>query len=294
MLRSMTGHGDARLEQDGVSIGLEVRTINNRYLKLSVRAGEGYAAFESRIEAVVRRRIHRGTVQVSVSIGRATSAEDYQLNSDVLAGYRQQLDVLCNRLHLSDSIHLEALLALPGVVTERAAATDHVEQDWPLVQQALETALTNLEQMRRQEGAAMCRDLKMNCATILGELDNIAERAPLVAEAYQIRLTERLNRLLADFGTRIDAGDVVREVGVFAERSDISEEMVRLRSHIDQFQSILELPEASGRKLDFLTQEMFRETNTMGAKANDADIARHVVEIKASIERIREMVQNVE
>ena len=169
-----------------------------------------------------------------------------------------------------------------------------LEQDWPLIEQALEEALANLEQMRQQEGRAMQRDLRANCQTVLDELDQIAARAPAVGDAYQTRLTERLNKLLADFGTRIEAADVIREVGMFAERCDISEEIVRLRSHIDQFRSILEASDASGRKLDFLTQEMFRETNTIGAKANDAEIARHVVEIKASIERIREMVQNVE
>lgn len=294
MLRSMTGHGDARLERDGVSVSLEVRTINNRYLKISVRSGEGYASLEPRIEAILRKRIRRGTVQVGVSIGRALVADDYRLNSEVLAGYRRQLDEVCDKLHLPDSIHLDTLLALPGVVCEHTVVPDHVEKDWPLVAQALEIALTNLEEMRCQEGAAMGEDLHANCAVVVEELEKIAVRAPLVAESYQTRLTERLNKLLADFGTRIDAGDVVREVGVFAERSDISEEMVRLRSHIDQFRAILELPDASGRKLDFLTQEMFRETNTIGAKANDAEIARNVVEIKASIERIREMVQNIE
>ncbi len=290
----MTGHGDARVERNGVSVTLEIRTINSRYLKLTVRAGEGYASLESRIEAVLRQRVRRGTVQVNVVVGRASSADDYRLNSDVLAGYREQLETLCDRLHLQDSVHIESLLTLPGVVAERLSAPDHAEEDWPLVEEALEQALTNLEQMRLQEGKAMQHDLLANCDVILNELDQVAQRAPAVAEAYQTRLTERLNKLLADFGTRIEAADVVREVGVYAERCDIAEEMVRLRSHIDQFKNIVAAPDASGRKLDFLTQEMFRETNTIGAKANDAEIARHVVEIKASIERIREMVQNVE
>src|SRR5262249_25266571 len=133
-----------------------------------------------------------------------------------------------------------------------------------------------------------------NARTIAAELAQIEARAPLVVEAYRGRLTERLNKLLAEVGSRIEPADVVREVGVFAERSDISEEIVRLKSHLEQFDGILAADESQGRKLEFLTQEMFRETNTIGSKANDAEIARHVIEIKTAIERMREMIQNVE
>jgi uncharacterized protein (TIGR00255 family) len=137
-------------------------------------------------------------------------------------------------------------------------------------------------------------DLVTNCQAIADQLDRISGRAPCVAEAYRTRLTERLNKLLIEYNRQIEPAEIVREVGSFAERSDISEEIVRLRSHLDQFQGFMALPESSGRKLDFLTQEMFRETNTIGSKANDAIIAGHVVEIKARIERMREMIQNVE
>lgn len=140
----------------------------------------------------------------------------------------------------------------------------------------------------------MAADLRTNCQTVAGELSQIEVRAPQVVEAYRSRLVERLQATLAEFAVTLDPADLIREVGLFAERSDISEEIVRLRSHLEQFDSIMELPESSGRKLEFLTQEMFRETNTIGSKANDVQIARHVIEIKASIERIREMIQNVE
>jgi len=170
----------------------------------------------------------------------------------------------------------------------------NVESDWPLVEQALKTALSNLDSMRTDEGKAMGVDLVENCGTISRELEAITARAPQVVEAYRTRLTERVNKLLAEYDVRLEPSDVIREVGLFAERSDISEELVRLRSHVEQFSSVMSLAQSSGRKLDFLTQEMFREANTIGSKANNAEIARHVVEIKAAIERMREMIQNVE
>ncbi len=290
----MTGHGEAHAERDGNAVSVEVRTLNSRYFKLTVRAGERYATLESRIEARVRKSIRRGTVQVSLRMDRAASEDDYRLNGAVLIGYRKQLEQLFDRLHAPESIHLESLLSLPGVVDERTADSASGEADWPFVEQALDEALGNLDVMRTEEGSVMATDLEENCATIRRNLEAITQRAPGVIDAYRSRLTERLNKILAEFEVRLEAADVIREVGVFAERSDISEELVRLGSHVEQFLNMMKLPESSGRKLDFLTQEMFREANTIGSKANDAEIVRHVVEIKAAIERMREMIQNVE
>ena len=140
----------------------------------------------------------------------------------------------------------------------------------------------------------MAADLDRNRQEIATELAQIESRAPLVVDGYRRRLTERINKLLGEFEISVQPADLIREVGLFAERSDISEEAVRLRSHLDQFAEIMQLDESSGRKLEFVTQEMFRETNTIGSKANDAEIGRHVIDIKAAIERIREMIQNVE
>ncbi len=290
----MTGHGEARTQRDDLSVGVEVRTLNSRYFKLSVRAGECFLALEPRIEAVVRKRIRRGTVQIAVRIDREATPDRYRLSGAVLQGYRDQLEGLCDKLHVAESVHLEALLGLPGVIDEQAALVACTKADWPIIEQTLTEALRNLDEMRRDEGRAMADDLASNCHSIQEQLKHISKRAPLVAESYRARLTDRLNKILSDHGTQIEPSDVVREVGSFAERSDISEELVRLRSHIDQFQTIAQLPESSGRKLDFLTQEMFREANTIGSKANDALIAGHVVEVKAMIERMREMIQNIE
>ena len=137
-------------------------------------------------------------------------------------------------------------------------------------------------------------DLRANCAAAVASLDEVQKRAPLVRDAYRARLEERLKRTIAEMEIVLDPADILKEVGLFAERSDISEEVVRLRSHFRQFEGMMASPESSGRKLEFLTQEMFREVNTIGSKANDVEIARHVIEIKAAVERLREMIQNVE
>jgi uncharacterized protein (TIGR00255 family) len=292
LLQSMTGFGESHCQQDGLAAAVEVRAINNRFFKLAVRATEGYAALESSIEAIVRETIHRGTVQVNVWVDRRQSPDDYRINVEVLEQYRRQLQGLLQ--HDNGRVPWEALLPLPGVVDDASAKTVNTEADWPLVERALRAALKNLQRMRREEGQAMTADLTANCQ-ILGDcLHRIERRAPLVVEDYRNRLHDRLQRALADYQVALDSSDLIKEVSLFADRGDISEEIVRLRSHLEQFLSTIQLPESSGRKLDFLTQEMFREANTIGSKANDVEIAREVIEIKTAVERIREMVQNIE
>jgi uncharacterized protein (TIGR00255 family) len=290
----MTGFGEAHRQADGVAVVVEVRTINNRYFKLTLKCGEGYSLLEPEIESVVRQQIRRGTVQVSLRIDRVRGSEDYQLNQAVLSNYRRQLRELSDQWHMGEAVPLAQLLLLPGVVIENPTSPAEAEEEWPLVRETLVAAMENLAHMRSDEGKAMATDLRANCQAIGAELKQIEERAPLVVAAYRERLVERLQSTLAEFAVSLNPADLIKEVGLFAERSDISEEIVRLRSHLEQFDSIMELPESSGRKLEFLTQEMFRETNTIGSKANDVQIARHVIEIKASIERVREMIQNVE
>ena len=290
----MTGFGEADRQGNGLAVAVEVRAINSRYFKLSVRSTDGYSSLDPKIEAVVRRQIKRGTVQVGLHVDREPSADDYTINATVLASYRQQLEAQYGELKDSQTVNLESLLVLPGVVDETQVRAADVSEEWPIIEQALLAAMENLSQMRADEGHAMAIDLKGNCDVMANELGQIERRADIVVEDYRGRLTERVNKVLAEFDLAVEPADVVREVTVFAERSDISEEIVRLRSHLDQFDTIMGHPESSGRKLEFLTQEMFRETNTIGSKANDAEIARHVIEVKTAIERMREMIQNVE
>ena len=290
----MTGFGEGHRSAAGLDVSVETRTINNRYFKLSVRAPDGYTAMESLIEAVVREAVRRGTVQVNLRINRRPSPDDFAINEVVLKSYQSQVDRLFGDRNIGDEVLLGAILALPGIVDEAAGARADVEAAWPVVKEALDEALQHLDDMRNREGEAMAKDLLENCQAVSVELDAIEKRAPLVVQSYADRLRERLTKLLAEHEAKVEPADIVREVGIFAERSDIAEEIVRLRSHLQQFDAIMRTGESVGRKLEFVTQEMFRETNTIGSKANDAEIAHHVVEIKAAIERIREMVQNVE
>ena len=293
-LLSMTGHGEAQRQQDGVRAAVELRTVNNRFLKVALRISEGYGSLEPQVEAVVRDRLHRGTVTVNVRVDRESSPDDFKLNEVVLASYYCQLQELAQHAGWAGDVRIDSILSLPGVVAENAGHRLDAETVWPLVERTLSEALQNLSQMRAEEGAAMGRDLHANCQALAADLDQIEQRAPLVVEAYRKRLLERLNKLLEEFGLEVQPADVVREVGLFTDRSDISEEIVRLRSHLQQFEAIARTEQGNGRKLEFVIQEMLRETNTIGSKANDADIARHVVEIKTAIERLREMIQNVE
>jgi uncharacterized protein (TIGR00255 family) len=293
-MRSMTGFGEAQEQTDSLTVRVEIRSVNNRHLKLSCRLPEGYLGLESRIEGVTRQFIRRGSLQLNVYAERPTKDEDYEINQSLLTHYHRQISSLSAKLHDIGEIHLTDLLQLPGVVREVPPADVDAEAEWQVVEAALRKALAHLDQMRQLEGQALASDLQTNCEAIAKELDQIEQRAPEIVKAYETRLLERINQLLADHNVQSDPSAVLREVGVFADRADISEEVVRLRSHLTQFDRIMRTEHAAGRKLEFLIQELLRETNTIGSKGNDAQVARHVVQIKTNIERLREMIQNVE
>jgi uncharacterized protein (TIGR00255 family) len=294
LLKSMTGFGESHCQQDGLAVTVEMRTINNRFFKLSVRTTEGYASLEPLVETLVRESVHRGTIQVNVWVDRRRSPEECNINLEVLERYRRQIESLQMKWGTDRQTPLEALLTLPGVVEDSCGKPIDATADWPIIERALKAAMERLARMRCDEGRAMAADLATNCRLVAGSLDRIQERAPSVVDDYRNRLYERLRRVLTELQVSLDPADLIKEVSLFADRGDISEEIVRLRSHLEQFEATMALPESSGRKLDFLTQEMFREANTIGSKANDVEIAKHVIEIKTAVERIREMIQNIE
>ena len=297
MLLSMTGYGEAHYQSERLSLSIELRALNNRYLKLAVRASEPYNLLEPEFEKVIRRSVRRGTIQLLLHCQRQHSPQDFRINATALKSYLDQLQALGEVAGLGQvkaETLLAPLLALPGVVPEPGNTTFDADEEWPLIEQVLEEALGRLQAMRQEEGRAMAQEFLLYRDKIAQELARIRERAPGVATAYRDRLHERVRNLLAELDIEIDRTDLIREVSIFAERSDIAEEVVRLASHLDQFQEIMNEPESPGRKLEFLTQEMFREANTIGSKASDVEIARRVVEVKGTLEKIRELVQNVE
>lgn len=296
VLLSMTGYGEARYQSDALTLAIELRALNNRYLKVTLRAIEPYNLLESEFEKVVRRTVRRGTVQVHLRCERQYAPQDYRINTTALRSYIGQLRGVCDELQLpnrGESL-LSQVLALPGVVPEPGNTPLALEEEWPLLEKVLLEALGRLQTMRQEEGRAMAQELLQNRDQIAGHLEQIRQKAPGVAAAFRDRLHERVRNLLAELDVQIDRSDLIKDVSIFAERSDIAEEVVRLASHLDQFQEIMNEPESPGRKLEFLTQEMFREANTIGSKASDVEISRHVVEIKGTLEKIREMVQNIE
>ena len=294
MLRSMTGFGESYREEHGMSVSVELRAVNNRYLKCSVRLSDGFAALEPQIEARIKKAVQRGSIFVSIRIDREKSPDDYEINLELLTFFYRRLSAWAEEQGIGARFAPDHLLALPGVFEERDAAKVDHSVVWPIVERALDESLAGLVQMREEEGTATAEDFRIQLKTIADRLDAVGERAPLVVEEYRSRLNERVAAILAEKDIVLDPADLLREVSVFAERSDISEEIARLRSHLEQFEQLLSSDESLGRKLEFVTQEMFRETNTIGSKGNDVEIARAVIDMKAAIERIREQVQNIE
>jgi uncharacterized protein (TIGR00255 family) len=296
VLLSMTGYGEARFHRDDMSVSIELRALNNRYLKVSLRATDPYHLLEPEFEKVIRRVVRRGTLQVHLRLERQAAAQDFRINITALRSYLDQLKAATEQLGLRE--HSQALvaqvLALPGVVPEPGQASSHLHDDWPVLEKVLGDALDKLQMMRQEEGRAMAQELLALRDHIGGHLENIRQRSPQVSVLYRDRLLERVQSLLRELDVKIDRSDLIKEVSIFSERSDIAEEVVRLASHLDQFQTMVNEPESAGRKLEFLTQEMFREANTIGSKASDVEISREVVEIKGTLEKIRELVQNVE
>jgi uncharacterized protein (TIGR00255 family) len=292
----MTGYGEARYQSENLNLAIELRALNNRYLKVTLRAAEPYNLLEPEFEKVVRRTVRRGTVQVHLHCTRQHAPQDFQINAVALRSYVNQLRPLADELGLRQQgeVLLAQALALPGVVAEPGNVAFAMEEEWPLLERVLEEALSRLQAMRQEEGRVMAQELLQHRDQIAAHLGRIRERAPTVAVVYRDRLLERVRSLLAELDVKIDRSDLIKEVSIFAERSDIAEEVVRLGSHLDQFQEIMNESESTGRKLEFLTQEMFRETNTIGSKAGEVEISRHVVEIKGILEKIRELVQNIE
>ncbi len=296
MLLSMTGFGAARFQDKKRSIEVEVRTVNNRHLKLSIKLSEPYGALEAELEHLVREKVRRGSVQINVRVDRPRQAEDYRLNTVALRSYRDQLrELLGTGLGAGESaVGLSALLGLPGVVEEVRTNAGDPHDDWPEIARVVTAALGELEAARAREGQAMAEELRALGGEVESGLGRIADRGPLVVQAYQKRLVERIAALVQDQGVTVEPKDLVREVAILADRSDISEEIVRLRAHLLQYHELLRDPESAGRKLEFVAQEIGREINTVGSKAGDVEISRNVVEIKGVLERIRELVQNVE
>ena len=294
MLLSMTGFGHSSQQSHEVQVSTEIKSVNNRYLKLSLRLPDTVARFEADIEKLIRARVSRGTVQLSFRVRYGLGQSEYRIDTDVLRGYQQQLAVLNDNAAGIRPVPLSELLGLPGVVAQLEFSDEELGTIWPVVESSLKDALDHLDDFRRREGESMRKDLERQCEVIETEVSRVSELAPVVVTEQRDRILERVRRLMADTAATIGENDLIREVALFADRCDVNEEMTRLRSHTEQFRRLLNGETSQGRKLEFIGQEMFREINTIGSKANNVSIALSVVEMKAAIERMREVLQNVE
>jgi len=234
-LLSMTGFGEACEQRDGYAFAIELRTVNSRYFKLNLRTSDGFGALEAHVESAIRDYIKRGTVYCNIRIRHLASAEDFRLNKRVLGQYLDQLQELAAERDLDEELRLEPLASLPGVVEELSTESLDASKVWPLLQPTLHTTLERLGKMRAVEGEALAVDLQQQCQTVAKCLDTVEERAPCVAQTYQQRIQDRVNEALEGLQMKVEPADLVREVAMFADRADISEEIVRLRSHLQQF-----------------------------------------------------------
>ena len=292
MLLSMTGFGNASFDSEGVHVSSEIKSVNNRYLKLSVRMPDSVARFEADIEKLVRSRVARGSVQLSLRVRFHGGQSERRIDTDLLKSYQQQLAEI--DATENSRPNLGHLLQLPGVVTETELPEELVNLLWPAVEKCLTDALDHFDDFRQREGESMRQDLERQCEVIETEVNQIVVLAPQVVMEYRDKILDRVRRLISDSSVSVGENDVIREVALFADRCDINEEVTRLRSHTEQFRRLLNGNSSQGRKLEFIGQEMFREINTTGSKANNVTIALSVVEMKAAIERMREVLQNVE
>lgn len=292
MVRSMTGYGSAEMERDGQRVAAEIRSVNHRFCEVSIRAPKIVALFEDQIRQLIQERFSRGKFNLSITwAGVGESGEELRLNETVADRYVRLFGDLQKRYGLDSGLDLRTLAALPDVFTwEHTALSD--DETWSLIRALIEKACDSMTEMKAREGAALTQDLDKRLKLVKEALARVIERAPLRPIEAKERILSRLKPLLADI--EMDPMRIAQEVAFMADRLDCTEECVRLAAHLDQFRALVEGPEMAGRKLNFLLQEMNREANTIGSKANDVEIAHAVVVIKEELERLREQVQNVE
>ncbi len=298
MIRSMTGYGAAERSDEQVRIAVEIRTVNNRFLKVAQHLPEGLGAVEAAIEKLLRGTITRGTVTVNLVVEPRAAAARVPINKALLEAYLKDLEGFRGGWTKSHDNYYDALLGfvltLPGVVGGEEVLLTGVDSLPARIEAVVKEAIGRLNAMRDIEGQATAADMRAAMDDMERRIAAIQARVPAVIVEYQQRLMERVKALLEGVEIALDDQTLAREVAFAAERSDINEELSRLASHISQYRELLGDSGPAGRKLEFLTQEMYREVNTIGSKSADSEISRQVVDIKVGVDRLREQSQNVE
>ena len=292
MIKSMTGFGRGHEVLNGRDITVEIRSVNHRYYEFSSKLPRAYTFTEEKLKSLLQGKISRGKVEVAVLVQNVTAvSEKITANKEVISEYITALREIQGELNLTDDLALSSVLRLPDAFTVVKEEADE-EQMWADLKTVTEEALANFIAMRENEGVRMKADISGRLDTIEKNVAFVEERSPVIVENYRKRLYDKMCEVLQ--GKDVDENRILLEAGIFSEKTAVDEETVRLRSHIAQFREMLESTEPIGRKLDFLVQEMNRETNTIGSKVQDIEVTKVVVEQKAEIEKIREQIQNIE
>ena len=290
----MTGYGEAQGEADGVSFAVEVKTVNNRYLKTIIKLPELASFLEEDIDRLLRKNVLRGTINYVLRLKDTSASSLFDIDETALQAVLEKLNRAGSSSGINGAIDIGNLLTLPGIIQPALPDKERAGQIRKIVSEISQKALDKLKRMRATEGGYLETDIKKCCTIIEEGLEQVRGRSAIVIKEYADKLTKRVNELLAHAELKIDEGILAREVAIFAERSDISEEVARLDSHLQQFAQCCRGSDQAGRRLDFISQEMLREANTIASKASDTETTRYVVDIKCQIDRIKEQVQNIE
>ena len=292
MIKSMTGYGRSETVCEGQKITVEMKSVNHRFLELSMRLPSVLFQLETELKKKISEKCKRGRIEINVRIeGENADNSKINYNTDTARGYFDILSKIKEEFNLSDEISLRTLTSFRDIFTT-PAETQLSPELINAVNSGLFEAVTMMIKMRQDEGAVLYQDMQERLGVIKEIVATIKARAPQVVVEYQKRLADRIKELAA--GYTLDDARLAQEVAIMAERSDITEEIVRLQSHIGQFDVLLQSDEAEGKKIDFLLQEMNREINTIGSKSNDLEIARQVIEAKSEMNKVREQAQNIE
>lgn len=292
MIKSMTGFGRAQAEADGYFITVEIKSVNHRYFEFSSRIPRQYGFLDEKLKSYINSRVSRGKVECYVTIEALdTDTSQVAVNHTLAKAYVKALKDLAEEYSLKEDFGAGTISRFPEVLVVRKNEEDE-EKLWESVKAVCSQALDKFIAMREIEGEKMYNDIYSRGQYILEQVSYIEQRSPQTVKEYNDKLVERVHELIGD--ASLDEARIIQEVAIYADKVAVAEETVRLRSHIDQLNAFIKSDEPIGRKIDFLVQEINRETNTIGSKANDVDIARKVVDIKSEVEKIREQIQNIE
>ncbi|MHC4138409.1 MAG: YicC/YloC family endoribonuclease [Planctomycetota bacterium] len=297
MIKSMTGFGRSELIDEKKTVIVELRSVNNKYLKTNIRIPELLTGFEDKIEKLLKKELARGTINLTIDYKTCDEVPKCVINKDILKEYHNIISEARKEISFQQDITLDNLISLPGVLEfKKGPENGQTEDDgfWQELEQLVKLSVNDLKEMREAEGENLRIEIDKWKDKISVLLDEIETMAPKVVSDYSSRIQERVSTLLSGTDSKVEKSDLLKEIAVFADRCDISEELGRLRSHILLFNNVMDNEEPNGRKLEFIVQEMFREANTIASKANNSDIIEDVISIKTEIERIKEQVLNIE